>query len=67
MDFSGVTPASLIGGAPSGNGIKKVRDQIKVLKEAIKESGHIPVIYKVEDSQLFLIKRARRFFTKTTK
>ena len=67
LDFSGVTPSSLIGGAPSGNGIKKVRDQIKVLKRAIKDEGHTPVIYKVEDSQLFFDKKSAEILYKNHK
>ncbi|MFC1751418.1 hypothetical protein ACFL2V_21805, partial [Pseudomonadota bacterium] len=57
LDFSGVTPASVLGGAPSGNGILKVRDQIKALERAIKEEGFTGVRYRVEDSQLFFNKK----------
>jgi ribosomal protein S6--L-glutamate ligase len=67
LDFSGVTPSSLIGGAPSGGSIRKVRDQIRALKEAIIASGHTPVIYKVEDSQLFFDKKSAEILYKNHK
>lgn len=67
LDFSNVTPNSIVGGGPGGGSITKVSRQIRKMADAIRELGHTPVIYRVEQSQLFFDNKKAEILYKNKK